>query len=56
MRLEKEKPVLEAFWAWVDSQHPTRNTRLDKALTYVCEEPPGDVHDLSGRRTLQLHQ
>ena len=35
MRLEKEKPVLEAFWAWVDSQHPTRNTRLDKALTYV---------------------
>ncbi len=35
MRLEKEKPVLEAFWAWVDSQNPTRNTRLDKALTYV---------------------
>ena len=35
MRLEKEKPVLEAFWAWVDSQHPTRNTRLDKALTFV---------------------
>ena len=35
MRLEKEKPVLEAFWAWVDSQYPTRNTRLDKALTYV---------------------
>lgn len=35
MSLEKEKPVLEAFWAWVDSQNPTRNTRLDKALTYV---------------------
>ena len=35
MRLEKEKPVLEAFWAWVDSQKPVRNTRLDKALTYV---------------------
>ncbi len=35
MRLEKKKPVLEAFWAWVDSQHPTRNTRLAKALTYV---------------------
>ena len=35
MRLEKEKPVLEAFWAWVDSQNPVRNTRLDKALTYV---------------------
>lgn len=29
------KPVLEAFWAWVDSQNPVRNTRLDKALTYV---------------------
>ena len=35
MRLEKEKPVLEAFWTWVDSQKPVRNTRLDKALTYV---------------------
>ena len=33
--LEKEKPVLEAFCAWVDSQKPVRNTRLDKALTYV---------------------
>ena len=35
MRLEKEKLVLEAFWTWVDSQKPVRNTRLDKALTYV---------------------
>lgn len=25
----------QAFWTWGDSQHPTRNTRLDKALAYV---------------------
>lgn len=35
MRLEKEKLVLEAFWAWVDSQKSVRNTHLDKAPTYV---------------------
>ena len=31
LRLEKEKPVLEAFWSWLDQQKPVRNTRLDKA-------------------------
>lgn len=35
LRLEKEKPILEAFWSWLDCQHPTRNTRMDKAVTYV---------------------
>lgn len=35
MRLEKEKPVLEAFWTWLDNQHPTRNSRMYKAVTYV---------------------
>ena len=35
MHLEKEKLVLEVFWGWVDSQNPSRNARLDKALTYV---------------------
>lgn len=35
LRLEKEKPVLEAFWSWLDAQHPVRNSRLDKAVTYV---------------------
>ena len=35
LRLEKEKPVLEAFWSWFDAQHPVRNSRMDKAVTYV---------------------
>lgn len=50
MRLEKEKPVLEAFWTWVDSQKPVRNTRLDKALTYVKNRRETSM------RALQLHQ
>ena len=35
LRLEKEKPVLEAFWTWLEQQKPVRNTRMDKAVTYV---------------------
>ena len=35
MRLEQEKPVLDAFWSWLDNQHPVRNSRLDKAITYI---------------------
>lgn len=35
LRLEKEKPVLEAFWSWLEAQHPVRNSRMDKAVTYV---------------------
>jgi len=35
LRLEKEKPVLEAFWSWLDAQRPVRNSRMDKAITYV---------------------
>ncbi len=35
MRLQQEKPVLDAFWSWFDSLRPVRNTRLDKAVTYV---------------------
>lgn len=35
MRLEQEKPVLDAFWLWLDNQRPVRNTRMDKAVTYI---------------------
>lgn len=35
MRLEQEKPVLDAFWSWLDHQHPVRNTRMEKAVTYI---------------------
>ncbi|GFI02537.1 hypothetical protein IMSAGC005_01367 [Lachnospiraceae bacterium] len=34
LRLEKEKPVLEAFWSWLEQQKPVRNTRMDKAVNY----------------------
>lgn len=35
LRLEKEKPILEAFWSWLDSLHPVRNSRMYKAVNYV---------------------
>lgn len=35
LRLEKEKPVLEAFWSWFDQQKPTWNTRMDKEAGYA---------------------
>ena len=34
-RLEKHPPVLEAFWAWLDKQHPTKGSRMEKAVNYV---------------------
>lgn len=39
-RLEKERPVLDAFWKWLDSQHPIRRSRLDKAVTYINNRRP----------------
>ena len=35
LRLEKEKPVLKAFWSWPEQQKPAQNTRMDKAVNYV---------------------
>ena len=40
MRLEQEKPVLDAFWSWFDSLQPVKNSRLDKAVTYVRNRRP----------------
>ena len=34
-RLEKEKPILEAFWNWLDQQRPNKGTRLAKAVNYA---------------------
>ena len=34
-RLEKEKPIVEGFLSWLDKQEPVRNSRLDKAVTYI---------------------
>ncbi|MDO5392916.1 MAG: transposase [Eubacteriales bacterium] len=35
LRLEKEKPILEAFRSWLDQQKPFWNTRMDKAVNCV---------------------
>ena len=34
-RLELEKPVLEAFWCWVNKLQPLNGSRLGKAVTYA---------------------
>lgn len=34
-RLEKEKPILDAFWKWLEEQKPARNSRMYKAVNYV---------------------
>lgn len=34
-RLKNEKPVLEAFWAWLEKQQPIKGSRLDKAVIYT---------------------
>ncbi|MFN2927500.1 IS66 family transposase [Lachnospiraceae bacterium YH-ros2228] len=35
LRLEKEKPVLDAFWKWLDLQKPVRGSRFEKAVNYA---------------------
>ena len=39
-RLQKEKPVLEAFFAWLDMQRPTKNSRIYKAVNYALSRKP----------------
>lgn len=39
-RLKKELPYLEGFWSWLDKQSPVRNSRLDKAVTYIRNRKP----------------
>lgn len=34
-RLEKEKPILEGFWQWLEKQKPLANSKMDKAVTYI---------------------
>lgn len=35
LRLQKEKPILEAFWSWLELQNPIKNSRMDKAINYI---------------------
>lgn len=34
-RLKKSKPVIDAFFTWLDQQEPTKGTRLDSAVKYA---------------------
>lgn len=39
-RLELEKPVLEAFWSWLDTVAALRGSKLAKAVTYALNQKP----------------
>ncbi len=39
-RLEKEVPVLEGFWKWLDAQSAIKESRFDKALIYIRNRKP----------------
>lgn len=39
-RLELEKPVLEAFWCWLDSLNVLKDSSLGKAVTYAQNQKP----------------
>ena len=39
-RLKDAPPILEGFFAWVDKQQPLKNSRLDKAITYIRNRRP----------------
>lgn len=39
-RLELAKPVLEAFWCWLDSLNALKGSALGKAVTYAQNQRP----------------
>ena len=39
-RIEKEKPVLDAFWQWLENQTATKGSRFEKALIYIKNRKP----------------
>jgi transposase len=39
-RLRLEKPVLEAFWSWLNTLTPLKGSRLGKAVTYSFNQKP----------------
>ena len=34
-RIQKEKPVLDAFWTWLDRQTTVKGSRMEKAVVYA---------------------
>lgn len=52
-RLELEKPVLEAFWCWLDSINALKGSALGKAVTYAQNQRPYmENYLLDGRLSL----
>ncbi|MBP3457740.1 MAG: IS66 family transposase [Lachnospiraceae bacterium] len=39
-RLELEKPILEAFWCWIESLDVLKGSALGKAVTYAINQRP----------------
>lgn len=39
-RLELEKPILEAFWCWLESLNVLKDSALGKAVTYAMNQRP----------------
>jgi len=49
-RQELEKPVLEAFWCWLDSLNTLKGSALGKAVTYAKNQKPYMENYLLDRR------
>ena len=45
-RLELEKPILEAFWCWLESLNVLKGSALGKAVTYAMNQRPFMVNYL----------
>ena len=45
-RLEKKKPLLEAYWSWIETVPSIKNSRLDKAVQYAKNQKPYLEHYL----------
>ena len=39
-RNKKAPEILKAFWVWLDKQHPTKGSRMEKAVTYARNQKP----------------
>lgn len=49
-RLEKERPILDAFWKWLEGLTPAKGTRLARAVKYTWNQKPyAENYLLDGR-------
>ena len=39
-RNKKAPRILESFWSWLEKQHPTKGSRMEKAVTYARNQKP----------------